>query len=348
MSLSAAISSVLALDRQRARRESERVQAEENERRTSIEATTDNSEQDLESGAPDSSTAAPVQSHNSADGLNVNSRNRLISSSERDSRNDEGTEELNAEADESAENFVDEEERAPDDYAAHVARSNTMTLAELEEERELSRRRSSACVLLAVFVLFRLWIECLQKRDPTLLLLCLLGTSWTARWIRFNREREEELDRRIEAYLQTNNNTAEVDRNEFARLSFQAQLALAIMESQRHMREGGFGRPDGVDESRQLGVSEESKALWKKFQWKSPDAAGSGGVLCRKGEYGAVPTKGCDSHCSVCLSEYEDCDMLTQLPCGHVYHDECIQAWTQNHTKCPLCNYDLASPPSEM
>ena len=151
---------------------------------------------------------------------------------------------------------------------------NTMTLAELEEQRELSRRRSSACVLLAVFVLFRLWIECLQKSDPFLLMLCLLGTSWTARWVRFNREREEELDRRIEAYLQNNNNANEMDRNEYARMSFQAQLALAIMESQRHMMEGGYGRPDGEENT--PGVSEEAKGRWKQFQWNSAESSSRG------------------------------------------------------------------------
>ena len=218
---------------------------------------------------------------------------------------------------------------------------NTMTLAELEEQRELSRRRSSACVLLAVFVLFRLWIECLQKSDPFLLMLCLLGTSWTARWVRFNREREEELDRRIEAYLQNNNNANEMDRNEYARMSFQAQLALAIMESQRHMMEGGYGRPDGEENT--PGVSEEAKGRWKQFQWNSAES-----ITSKQGDYDSIPpTKGqedeLDHTCSICLCEYEDSETLTQLPCGHVYHNDCIQSWTSNHVKCPLCNLDLES-----
>ncbi|KAL7569144.1 hypothetical protein ACA910_016974 [Epithemia clementina (nom. ined.)] len=348
MSLSSALNNVFSLERQRARYGSERVQAVEDGTRASNEAPANNSERDLESGEPDSPRA--LQSQNSVDASNSTPLNRT-GRRERESADDvgEATSEVDGSRVRSPVALVSgepaEAESTEDEFTArsHFTRSNTMTLAELEEQRELSRRRSSACVLLAVFVLFRLWIECLQKREPTLLLLCLLGTSWTARWIRFNREREEELDRRIEAYLQNNNNNTEVDRNEFARLSFQAQLALAIMESQRHMMEGGFGRPDGSDDLEATGVSEEAKAKWKRFQWKSP--SGNGGTLSKKGDYGAVPTKGnvgdMDNHCSICLSEYDDSEMLTQLPCNHVYHGECIQAWTQNHVKCPLCNFDL-------
>ena len=114
--------------------------------------------------------------------------------------------------------------------------ANTVTLSELEEERELARRRTSACVLLAVFVLFRLWIEALRNGDVFIMMLCLFGTSWTARLIRHNREHEEALDERIRVYLENADpNTTEIDRNDLRFLSFQAQLALAMMESQRQM-----------------------------------------------------------------------------------------------------------------
>jgi Ring finger domain len=268
----------------------------------------------------------------------------------------------------------------------------TTTLAELEEERELSRRRSSACVMLAIFVLFRLWISCLQSGDVTLLLLCLLGTSWTVRWIRYNREREEELDERIEQYIsqqqQQQNNAAGnggngtdrqdapgerrgggiiVDRNELRMLSFQAQLSLAIMESQRHMMEtGGYGRGHGDDQPSTPGVSEQAKQAWKRFSYQSPpgDKKGPSDITTTtKGVdnklYGSLsssnnPTKGNKDklsseyddelpHCSICLGEYEDGEALVQLPCGHLYHDSCIASWTASHTKCPLCNLDLES-----
>lgn len=236
---------------------------------------------------------------------------------------------------------------------------NTLTLAELEEERELARRRSSLCILLASFVLFRLWVSAIQEGDFGLMLLCLMGTSWTARWISYNREREEELDRRIAHYLEHGGTTAEgggsgngdptMERSELRMLSFQAQLALAIMESQRQMMQGGYGHPDGTDQ--QPGVSDEARAQWQhiKFQATTTDDATPPPGTNQAG-YGSVAQKDKDSdldgdgpHCSICLSEYEDGDSVVKLPCNHLYHDECISSWTSNHVKCPLCNYDLES-----
>jgi hypothetical protein len=362
MSLSAAMNNMFSMDRQRARYESERIVNGEEE--TDTPSAVESDQEDVETGAATTTTASTSTDENLPE-AGRRSRSNATASSSRSRRSaganeneDNSVLEGEADADAAAASRVEGEEDDDDAQpatdaadrlfatAAHNqierSSSNTMTLAELEEQRELSRRRSSACVLLAVFVLFRLWIECLQKQDPTLLLLCLMGTSWTARWIRYNRDREEELDRRIEAYLQNNNNSDVVDRNDYARLSFQAQLALAVMESQRHMMEGGFGRPDGVDQA--PGVSEEAKRRWKIFQWQQGNNI--------KGDYGALPTKGSedtanmDNHCSICLSEYEDSETLIQLPCHHVYHDECIQSWTTNHLKCPLCNFDLESVPS--
>ena len=45
--------------------------------------------------------------------------------------------------------------------------------------------------------------------------------------------------------------------------------------------------------------------------------------------------------CSICLCEYEHGERVTKLPCGHIYHETCLNSWTANHFRCPLCNYDL-------
>jgi Ring finger domain len=249
---------------------------------------------------------------------------------------------------------VDEEEDDAAQLTATIPRLSTrgtVTLAELEEERELARRRTSACVLLAVFVLFRLWVEALQNGDVFVMMLCLFGTSWTARLIRHNREREEALDERIRVYLENAGpNTTEIDRNDLRFLSFQAQLALAMMESQRQMQQGGYGHPDGHNGSN--GVSEDAKKKWEHFAWKE---GLEGGVAARlKGGYGSVTQKehaqGLEEdgpHCSICLGEYEEGEKLVRLPCGHIYHEDCVSSWTTNHTRCPLCNCDLESATSE-
>ncbi|MCL7047781.1 hypothetical protein MKW94_013813 [Papaver nudicaule] len=53
--------------------------------------------------------------------------------------------------------------------------------------------------------------------------------------------------------------------------------------------------------------------------------------------------------CAVCLSEYEDEDMLRLLPnCRHVFHSHCIDAWfvSQSQSTCPVCrsNVELMDP----
>jgi len=50
-----------------------------------------------------------------------------------------------------------------------------------------------------------------------------------------------------------------------------------------------------------------------------------------------------DVSCSICLEPYERGDAVVELPCRHLYHNECILAWTSNSVKCPLCNFDLES-----
>jgi len=232
-----------------------------------------------------------------------------------------------------------------------VVRSSrrTFTLADLEEERESARRKTSFCVLFSIFILFRLWIQAVTTGDFFLLMICLMGTSWTARFIRHSREREEEIDRMIAEY--NNNDNAEGDlgmsRNDLQRLSFQAQLAMAIINSQRDMMQGGFGNSDGGSNS--PGVSDETMEQWDRFAFK-PDAKGYGSRLAIDVE---LATKGPHSkeedepHCSICLGEYEEAEKLVCLPCKHIYHEECISSWCANHVRCPLCNLDLETVASD-
>jgi len=218
------------------------------------------------------------------------------------------------------------------------------SLRQLENQREAVRRRTSICLLLAIFFLFRLWVEALTRADVIYLMLCMVLTSWCARYIRHNRELEEELDRRIANYENDDEDSDRFNRPELRMLSFQAQLALAIMESQRQMMEGNFGNPDGPDVNN--GVSSESKDQWERFRFKTVDTPDTNGK--KKGEYGSVAQKDLaddeeEPCCTICLCEYEDGDKLVRLPCGHIYHEECIDSWTEAHNKCPLCNLDLDS-----
>lgn len=41
--------------------------------------------------------------------------------------------------------------------------------------------------------------------------------------------------------------------------------------------------------------------------------------------------------CLVCQHEYEDQDLLRRLPCGHVFHAECVDEWLTTHDNCLYC-----------
>ncbi len=45
--------------------------------------------------------------------------------------------------------------------------------------------------------------------------------------------------------------------------------------------------------------------------------------------------------CCICLCEYEPKDTVIQLPCNHIFHEPCIDSWTDRNIRCPLCNCNL-------
>ncbi|XP_057762011.1 E3 ubiquitin-protein ligase ATL42-like [Arachis stenosperma] len=46
--------------------------------------------------------------------------------------------------------------------------------------------------------------------------------------------------------------------------------------------------------------------------------------------------------CSVCLSKFEDVEILRLLPkCKHAFHIDCIDHWLEKHASCPLCRHKV-------
>lgn len=276
-------------------------------------------------------------------------------------------------------------------------------------------RTPPTCTILLLFFLLRLWIEAIIQKDIGLIFISLMGTTWCYRWYLIRREAEREWLDSVNAddnelTVEGENNTTTIANNRTGRrgvgsdaamdydpdlglMSFQAQLALAILESQRQMFEnGGYGGNDNNNsENDGLGVTNEAKQSWDKYEWgkcvetteklrsvihksdsktkmgmgedygsvsvedlsSSPTATTSsqhtentddcsslskleeGGLLADEGDDDEEPS------CSICLCEYETGETVTKLPCNHIYHESCLTSWTENHVRCPLCNYDL-------
>ncbi|PVU99314.1 hypothetical protein BB559_000820 [Furculomyces boomerangus] len=45
--------------------------------------------------------------------------------------------------------------------------------------------------------------------------------------------------------------------------------------------------------------------------------------------------------CPVCMDDFVSGDRVRYLPCGHVFHTECVDAWfVKKSSLCPVCNFD--------
>jgi E3 ubiquitin-protein ligase RNF115/126 len=48
-----------------------------------------------------------------------------------------------------------------------------------------------------------------------------------------------------------------------------------------------------------------------------------------------------DEMCSVCQDKLTAEEDVTQLPCNHQYHKDCIEPWLQSNHTCPVCRAEL-------
>ncbi|KAI8338437.1 hypothetical protein BC941DRAFT_422916 [Chlamydoabsidia padenii] len=48
-----------------------------------------------------------------------------------------------------------------------------------------------------------------------------------------------------------------------------------------------------------------------------------------------------DSLCTICLSDYENGELICRLRCNHHFHKDCVHEWLALNYKCPLCQRDF-------
>lgn len=52
---------------------------------------------------------------------------------------------------------------------------------------------------------------------------------------------------------------------------------------------------------------------------------------------------GVNAECVICLENFQPEEKLLELPCKHLYHDECIRKWLIERKKiCPICKRDVS------
>eukprot|EP00826_Nyctotherus_ovalis_P033878 TRINITY_DN2765_c0_g1_i4.p1 TRINITY_DN2765_c0_g1~~TRINITY_DN2765_c0_g1_i4.p1 ORF type:complete len:372 (+),score=87.65 TRINITY_DN2765_c0_g1_i4:220-1335(+) len=58
---------------------------------------------------------------------------------------------------------------------------------------------------------------------------------------------------------------------------------------------------------------------------------------CKKGEDGKVEVP----NCAICCNDINLSEKAQLLPCGHMFHPDCIKPWFMEHNTCPICRYEL-------
>ncbi|KAI5092799.1 E3 ubiquitin-protein ligase RNF126, partial [Silurus meridionalis] len=46
--------------------------------------------------------------------------------------------------------------------------------------------------------------------------------------------------------------------------------------------------------------------------------------------------------CPVCKEDYSEGESVRQLPCNHLFHNDCIVPWLEQHDTCPVCRKSLS------
>jgi len=195
----------------------------------------------------------------------------------------------------------------------------------LEQERSAVQTRQTLGVVLACLFLPQWFVQACLGENFGLFLFCLLATSWAARWHRYHAAQAVALRNRVEALR--NAPEAAADLGSDILMSFQAQLAMAIMESQQSIQQ-----QQNAAAEQSVGIDAATRSTWKTYKASSTNTTTTTTT---------TNTSNDANCCSICLCELDEGGTLCELPCSHVYHADCIGHWTEQHTTCPLCNANL-------
>ncbi len=48
-----------------------------------------------------------------------------------------------------------------------------------------------------------------------------------------------------------------------------------------------------------------------------------------------------NKECSICVNSFIKSEIIYQLPCGHIFHKNCLKPWLGHSKQCPNCRFDV-------
>ena len=84
------------------------------------------------------------------------------------------------------------------------------------------------------------------------------------------------------------------------------------------------------------GMNERPRATSKETLKKLPEIE-IDEAHCKKGDDGKIELPSC----TVCQEEFALGNKGMLLPCGHIFHKECLTPWLTSHNTCPVCRFEL-------
>jgi len=227
---------------------------------------------------------------------------------------------------------------------------SSLTLRELEARRDEALRRSGACSMLGSYILMILWLQVFTTNNIGLLLLAILATFWFQIYIGTAQERFATLNQVLLARNNddtdttdattitprpaTSSGVGEVVKQKWDTFLFNSRASLVKKENfgihnknqKNHNNNSLYTIDDNDHDHDTYDVDDNDDNIVNELVEEDEEEELEKGPL----------------ECSICLGEYEKGDKLVSLnPCRHVFHEACIAAWTNQNTRCPLCNIDL-------
>jgi predicted nucleic acid-binding Zn ribbon protein len=90
----------------------------------------------------------------------------------------------------------------------------------------------------------------------------------------------------------------------------------------------------GMSEEEMVQIAQrESLAHYKTYE-KKPNVKLD--IECK-----SAPNTLKDENCTICVSEIEEGEQITELECKHILHTSCITEWVKYKSECPVCRHAI-------